>query len=54
MDWRGWVYFVFTLSLFIAFVFIVVRYYGRDRKKNEQTEEPKYRMLNDDDDKKAG
>ncbi len=53
MDWRGWVYSIFTFSLFIVFVFIVVRYYGRDKKKNKETESPKYRMLDDDDDKKV-
>jgi cbb3-type cytochrome oxidase subunit 3 len=49
MDWRGWVYSIFTLALFIVFVFIVIRYYGANKKQNEQAEKPKYRMLDDDD-----
>ena len=49
MDWRGWVYFIFTVALFIVFVFIIIRYYGANKKQNEQAEKPKYRMLDDDD-----
>lgn len=49
MDWRGWVYSIFTVALFIVFVFIVIRYYGSDKKHNEQVEKPKLKMLDDDD-----
>ncbi len=36
-----------TILLFLLFALIVVRTYGRKRK--ERMEEPKYRMLDDDD-----
>ena len=51
MDWRGWLYFITTCSLFIVFVFVIFRYYGADRKQTDDTEKPKYRMLDDEDDK---
>jgi len=49
MDLGGWVYIISTFALFIAFLYIVTRYYGADRKKTEEAECPKYRMLEDDD-----
>ena len=51
MDWSGWVYTVSTVALFAVFVFIILRYYGAGKKVKEETEKPKYRMLDDDDDR---
>ncbi len=51
MDWSGWVYFISTIALFGVFVYIISHYYSRDKKVTEATEEPKYRMLDDEDDK---
>jgi len=51
MDWSGWVYFISTVALFVVFVFIIFRYYATDKKATKETEKPKYRMLDDDDDK---
>lgn len=50
MQWSGWIYFGFTMALFIVFVVIVVYYY-KPRKKSEleHFEKPKYKMLSDDD-----
>ena len=46
MDWASLIYLGVTLGLFAIFAVIVVRTYGRRRKK--RMEEPKYRMLDDD------
>ena len=46
MDWGSIVYLGVTVALFIIFVLIVIRTYSKKRK--EQGEAPKYRMLDDD------
>lgn len=46
MDWASLVYLGVTLGLFAIFAAIVVRTYGRKRK--QQMEQPKHRMLDDD------
>ncbi|OGW22472.1 MAG: hypothetical protein A2X55_00840 [Nitrospirae bacterium GWB2_47_37] len=50
MQWSGWINFGITAVLFIVFIIIVVHYY-KPRKKSEleHFENPKYKMLNDDD-----
>jgi len=47
MQWSGWIYFGMTVVLFIAFIVAVVYYYS-PKIKNE-VEEPKFRMMDDDD-----
>jgi cbb3-type cytochrome oxidase subunit 3 len=47
MQWSGWIYFGGTVALFIAFVVAVVYYFSPKRKS--KVEEPKFRMLQDDD-----
>ena len=47
MQWSGWIYFGGTVALFIAFVVAVVYYFSPKRKA--KVEDPKYRMLEDDD-----
>ena len=46
MDWGSIVYFGVTFTLFVIFAVIVIRTYSRKRK--DQGEAPKYRMLDDD------
>lgn len=46
MDWGSITYLGVTFGLFIVFAVIVVRTYSKKRK--EQGEAPKYRMLDDD------
>lgn len=46
MDWEVWAYFIFTVTLVVVFVGIIIHYYRPGRKK--RVEEPKYRMLDDD------
>ena len=48
MQWSGWINFGITVALFSAFIVAVVHYYNPKMKK--KVEEPKYRMLDDDDD----
>lgn len=50
MQWSGWINFGFTVALFIAFIVAVVHYYNP--KIKTKVEEPKYRMLDDEDYKK--
>ena len=47
MEWSGWIYFGGTVALFIAFLVAVVYYFSPKRKA--KVEDPKYRMLEDDD-----
>ena len=47
MQWSGWIYFGMTVLLFIAFIVAVVYYYSP--KIKTRVEEPKFRMLDDDD-----
>jgi cbb3-type cytochrome oxidase subunit 3 len=47
MDWASLAYLAVTIGLFAVFALIVVRTYSRKRKK--RMEEPKHRMLDDDD-----
>lgn len=49
MQWSGWIYFGFTIALFVAFIVVVIYYYNP--KKKEKMEKPKYTMFDDDDDK---
>lgn len=46
MQWSGWIYFGFTIALFIAFIVIVIYYYNP--KKKEKIERPKYKMFDDE------
>ena len=46
MQWSGWIYFGFTVALFIAFIVVVIYYYNP--KKKEKMERPKYTMFDDD------
>lgn len=46
MDWASLLYLGITIGLFVVFALIVLRTYGRKRK--EQMEDPKHRMLDDD------
>jgi len=46
MDWGSITYLGVTLTLFIIFAVIVIRTYSKKRK--DQGEAPKYRMLDDD------
>lgn len=46
MQWSGWIYFGFTIALFIAFIVVVIYYYNP--KKKEKIERPKYRMFDAD------
>lgn len=46
MDWGSIVYLGMTLGLFVIFVLIFIRTYSKKRK--EQGEVAKYRMLDDD------
>lgn len=47
MKWSGWIDFGVTVALFLAFVVAVAYYFSPKRKAN--VEDPKYRMLEDDD-----
>lgn len=47
MQWSGWINFGITVALFLAFVVAVAYYYSPKRKT--KVEEPKYKMLDDDD-----
>ncbi|MFN3479600.1 MAG: cbb3-type cytochrome c oxidase subunit 3 [Thermodesulfovibrionales bacterium] len=49
MLWSGWIFFGFTIALFIAFVVVVIHYYNPKRK--EKIEKPKYRLFDDDDER---
>lgn len=46
MDWGSIVYLGVTFTLFVIFALIVIRTYSKKRK--DQGEAPKYRMLDDD------
>jgi len=46
MQWSGWIYFGFTIALFIAFIVVVIYYYNP--KKKEKIEKPKYKMFDDE------
>lgn len=46
MDWGSILYLGVTFGLFVVFVLIVIRTYSKKRK--EQGEIAKYRMLDDD------
>ncbi len=46
MSSAAWSYFLFTFSLVVVFVCIIVYYYNPRRKK--EIEAPKHRMLKDD------
>jgi len=46
MDWGSILYLGVTFGLFVIFVAIVIRTYSKKRK--DQGEAPKYRMLDDD------
>jgi cbb3-type cytochrome oxidase subunit 3 len=46
MEWSLWAYFGFTLVLGIIFLGIIIYYYTPKRMR--KIEEPKYRMLKDD------
>lgn len=46
MQWSGWIYFGFTIALFIVFIVIVFYYYNP--KKKEKIEKPKYKIFDDD------
>jgi len=46
MDWASILYLGVTFGLFVVFVLIVIRTYSKKRK--EQGEIAKYRMLDDD------
>jgi cbb3-type cytochrome oxidase subunit 3 len=46
MDWSAFLYLGVTFGLFAIFVAIVVRTYSKKRK--DQGEAPKYKMLDDD------
>ncbi|MFZ6008283.1 MAG: CcoQ/FixQ family Cbb3-type cytochrome c oxidase assembly chaperone [Nitrospirota bacterium] len=46
MQWSGWIYFGFTVALFIVFIVVVIYYYNP--KKKEKIEKPKYKMFDDD------
>lgn len=47
MDWASLLYLGITFGLFAIMAVIVYRTYRKDRKK--EMENPKYRMLDDDD-----
>ncbi len=51
MQWSGWINFGITSALFAGFIVAVVHYYNPKIKKT--VEEPKYRMLDDDEDNAA-
>ncbi len=46
MIYAGWIYFAFTLVLFLVFIGLIFYYYSPKRKK--KVEEPKYTMLDDE------
>lgn len=50
MSLSGWIYFIFTVVLFVVFVVILNHYYNprRNRSEKEEVEKPKYKMLDDD------
>ena len=47
MDWASLLYLGVTFALFAVMAVIVYRTYRRDRR--QKLEDPKYRMLDDDD-----
>ena len=47
MDWNAWSYLIFGSTLVATFLWIILHYYMPKRKK--KVEEPKYKMLDDDD-----
>lgn len=47
MTFESYAYFFSGLSLVITLAVIIIHYYAKKRKK--KVEEPKYRMLHDDD-----
>lgn len=53
--YSGWIYFVMNSALAVCFIVVVVYYY-RPKKKEEAElhEQPKYRMLLDDDELPSG
>ena len=48
--WNGWINFAMTALSFAAFVVAFIYYFNPKRKKS--VEEPKFRMLDDDDEAK--
>jgi cbb3-type cytochrome oxidase subunit 3 len=46
MDWSAWANFGYGAALVVIFLGIIIYYFSRNRKKT--VEEPKYRMLEDD------
>lgn len=46
MDWASILYLGFTIALLVLFALIVKRTYAR--KRRDEMEEPKHRMLDDD------
>lgn len=44
--WQAWAYLIFGTTLVVLFTWIIVHFY-RPRRK-DRVEEPKYRMLEDD------
>jgi|GEM_PF-858722 len=50
MQWSGWINFGYTVALFVAFIVAVVYYYNPKRKS--VVEEPKFRMMAEDDEGK--
>ncbi|NOX20176.1 MAG: cbb3-type cytochrome c oxidase subunit 3 [Nitrospirae bacterium] len=47
MDWNAWSYLIFGTTLVVTFLWIIVHFY-RPKRKNK-VEEPKYKMLDDED-----
>ena len=47
MGFSGWAYFLFTVGLGAILAGIIIHYFSPSRKKD--VENPKYRMLDDDD-----
>jgi len=43
----GWIYFGFTVALFLVFIGIIIHYYNP--KNKEKVEKPKYRIFDEDD-----
>ncbi len=52
MQWSGWIYFGFTVAMFVAFI-VAVRYCYNPKRKTK-IEEPKFRMLDDEEEGRRG
>ena len=46
MEKQAWAYFLFGLALVVLFVIIIVHYYSK--KRHNEVEDAKYKMLDDD------